>query len=286
MADNSNVTLPSAADSRPAPPWLTVRRGAAPLVLSIPHSGLEIPQQIEQTLRSGWLARCDTDWYVERLYDFATDLDATIVRTGLSRTVIDVNRDPSGRSLYPGQATTELCPTMSFDGDPLYQPGTQPSPEQIAARTGAYFRPYHDALAAELTRLTSLYGQVVLYDCHSIRSRIPRLFAGDLPHLNLGTNSGASCAAKLREQIVRVCAESAFTHVVDGRFKGGYITRHYGRPTEGVHALQMELACRAYLHERPGAVHPHDWPPPYDAEHAQPLRGVLRRILEACLALV
>ena len=252
----------------------------------MPHSGLEIPPEIERTLASAWLARRDTDWHVEQLYDFASELDATLLRTQLSRTVIDVNRDPSGRSLYPGQATTELCPSTTFDGEPLYRPGAGPEPAAVSARTQAFFRPYHDVLTAELERLRQHHACVVLYDCHSIRSRIPRLFAGDLPHLNIGTNAGTSCAPGLREAVARACEAPQFTHIVDGRFKGGYITRHYGRPTEGVQAVQMELACRGYLREEPGPVHPGNWPPAYDAEYARPMRDVLRRVLECCLEFV
>ncbi len=279
---DSPAGTPATAHERPS--WLTIRRGAAPLLLSIPHSGLYIPEEIGRTLASDWIGRCDTDWYVEQLYDFAGELDATVVRTALSRTVIDVNRDPSGRSLYPGQATTELCPTTTFDGEPLYRSGGAPTGAEIARRTRECFDPYHAALAREIERLRGSHARIVLYDCHSIRSRIPRLFSGDLPHLNLGTHSGASCAPELAQAVAAACAASEFTSIVNGRFKGGYITRHYGRPENGVHALQMELACRAYLRELPGPVHPSDWPPPYDPDYAHPLRAVLRRVLEACLA--
>ena len=267
-----------------APAWLSVTRGAAPLVLSIPHSGLDLPPELEPRLVSAWLARRDADFWVDRLYDFARELDATVVRTSLSRTVIDVNRDPSGASLYPGRPTTELCPTTTFDGDALYRAGVEPDAGERTLRRERFFAPYHAALAGELARLRARHGAVVIYDCHSIRSRIPRLFAGDLPHLNLGTNDGASCAAQLAAALGGLCRASSFASVVDGRFKGGYITRHYGRPERGVHAVQMELACRAYLRERPGPVEPSFWPPPYDPELAAPLRAVLRGLLEACLA--
>src|SRR5579863_5143453 len=194
------------------PPWLEVTRGAAPLVVSMPHTGTEIPADLEPRLRSLWLARKDTDWWVERLYDFAPALGATVIRTRMSRTVIDPNRDPSGASLYPGQATTELCPTTTFDGEVLYArelPGT----EEIAARRAAWFDPYHRAIAGEIARLRQRHPLVVLYDCHSIRSQIPRLFAGVLPNLNLGTNSGASCAAELTARLEAVCAVGGFSRV-------------------------------------------------------------------------
>jgi N-formylglutamate deformylase len=268
------------------PEWLLVRRGAAPLLLSMPHSGVEIPEAIERTLHSAWLGRCDTDWWIDRLYGFAEELDATIVRTRLSRTVIDVNRHPSGASLYPGRTTTELCPTTTFDGAALYREDQAPDAQAIAERRRAYFEPYHALLAAEITRLRAAHGALVLYDCHSIRSRVPRLFDGELPHLNLGTFAGASCAPELRSAVHTVCAAGSFSSVLDGRFQGGYITRHYGAPAAGVHALQMELACRGYLREPLGPVTASNWPVSYDASFAQPLQRLLRQLLETCLAFI
>ena len=264
--------------------WLQVTRGAGPLVVSMPHTGTEIPADLEPRLRSLWLARKDTDWWIERLYDFAPGLGATVVRTGMSRTVIDPNRDPTGISLYPGQATTELCPTTTFDGETLYHPGQEPGPEEIEARRAAWFEPYHRALRGEIVRLRSKHPAVVLYDCHSIRSQIPRLFAGVLPNLNLGTHSGASCAPELTARLEALCEPSGFTRVTNGRFKGGYTTRHYGRPGEGVHAVQMELACRGYLREPAGSVvRAADWPCEYDNVLAAPLRSLLERLLAACV---
>ena len=270
----------SAADTTP---WLQVTRGGAPLVVSMPHTGTEIPADLEQRLTSSWLARKDTDWWIERLYDFAPGLGATVIRTRISRTVIDPNRDPSGVSLYPGQATTGLCPTTTFDGEPLYRGLGGPRPEEIAARRTAWFEPYHGSLAGEIARLRERHPAVVLYDCHAIRSQIPRLFAGVLPNLNLGTHSGASCAPQLTARLEAVCDGSDFSRVTNGRFKGGYTTRHYGRPADGVHAVQMELACRGYLREPGGGVTDLDWPCAYDEGVAAPLRAVLQRALAACL---
>lgn len=264
-----------------APPWLTVARGDAPLLLSMPHTGTELGA-IEPRLASPWLARKDADWWIERLYGFAADLGATVVRTRLSRTVIDVNRDPSGASLYPGQATTELCPTTSFDGEPLYRAGEAPDAAQVAQRRRDFFDPYHAALRAEIARLRVGHARVVLYDCHSIRSEIPRLFEGTLPVFNLGTNSGASADARLRADVEAVLAASGRPFAVDGRFKGGWITRAYGRPAQGVHALQMELACRSYLHE-PAAPAPDNWPAPLDPGLADATRRTLGAVLEAVL---
>lgn len=264
------------------PAWLEVRQGDAPLVIGLPHTGVEIPTELEGRLVSPWLARLDTDWWIDRLYAFAGELDATVVRTRLSRTVIDVNRDPSGASLYPGQATTELCPTTSFDGEPLYRDGQEPDDGEIGRRRAELFDPYHAALAAELARLKAAHGVVVLYDAHAIRSRIPRLFEGELPHLNIGTNDGRACAPALREAIAGVCAAGRFSSVVDGRFKGGWTTRSHGAPEQGVHAVQMELACRGYMDE-PAKPTPETWPPPYDPGRAASLKQVLRRVLQACL---
>ena len=264
--------------------WLTVQRGSAPLVVSLPHTGLGIPTEIEDHLVSPWLARKDADWWIERLYDFATELGATTVHTAVSRTVIDVNRDPSGVSLYPGQATTELCPSTSFDGEPLYRTGGAPGADEIERRRQLFFEPYHAALADEVARLRAEHGRVVLYDCHSIRSRVPRLFDGDLPVFNIGTNSGAACAPDLTAKIEAICDASRLTRVTNGRFKGGFITRRYGNSTADVHAVQMELACRGYMRETPGPVEEASWPVPYDEAYAASMRATLRRVLEGALA--
>jgi len=265
--------------------WLEVRRGSAPLVVSFPHTGVELTPELDGRLVSPWLARKDADWWIDRLYDFAAELGATTVRTRISRTVIDVNRDPSGASLYPGQATTELCPTTSFDGEPLYREGQAPGAEEIAERRARWFAPYHDTLQAELLRLRSEHGAVVLYDAHSIRSRIPRLFDGLLPNFNIGTNSGASCSPLLTAAVEAACADPAFTQVTNGRFRGGYTTRHYGQPDRGVHAIQMELACRGYMAEPDGPADPDDWPPAYDPQIAAPLRVRLTQALQASIDL-
>jgi formiminoglutamase len=262
--------------------FIEVTRGSAPLLLSFPHTGTEIPGEIEATLASPWLARKDTDWWIDKLYGFAASLDATTVRTVLSRTVIDVNRDPSGASLYPGQATTGLCPTETFDGEPLYRDGSAPAADQIERRRARYFDPFHAALAAEIARLRGMHPRIVLYDCHSIRSVVPRLFEGELPHMNIGTNSGASCDPDLQGSIEAICAASSFSWVANGRFKGGWITRRYGRPEEGVHAVQMELACRSYMREPPD-VREANWPVPYDPVFSGRLAKSLAAVLEACL---
>jgi formiminoglutamase len=263
--------------------WLAVQTGDAPLVVSFPHTGTELPADLEARLVSPWLARKDTDWWIDKLYHFAGGLGATTVRTAISRTVIDVNRDPSGASLYPGQATTELCPTTTFDGEPLYLTGEAPGATEIGQRRTDYFDPYHAALQAELDRLRAQHGKVVLYEAHSIRARIPRLFDGELPNFNLGTHSGASCDPALTAAVEAACDASPFSRVTNGRFKGGWTTRRYGQPQAGVHAVQMELACRGYMDE-PGAVPtPQTWPSPYDPSRAAPMRAVLTDVLKATL---
>jgi len=258
------------------PSWLTLERGEAPLIVSIPHAGIAIPGDLADAYVSIESAQADADFYVDRLYAFAHDLGATVISTSISRSVIDVNRDPSGASLYPGMTTTELCPTARFNGAPLYREGCAPDAEEVAQRRARYFDPYHAALAAEVARLAALHPRVVLYDAHSILSRVPRLFEGELPQFNVGTFDARSCARTLTEHVVAACAEGS--SVVDGRFKGGWITRHYGAPANGVHAIQMELAMRCYLDEDG------PWPPAWNDARAAPMQVVLRNVLGACLA--
>jgi formiminoglutamase len=265
------------------PDWLSIHRGDAPLIVSFPHTGTDIPDEVEATLVSPWLGRKDADWWIHLLYDFAQDLGATTVRTGISRTVIDVNRDPSGASLYPGQTTTELCPTTTFDGEPLYLLVREPDGAEIARRRDAFFTPYHDALRQQIERLRGRHEKVVLYDAHAIRSVVPRLFDGELPNFNIGTNGGVTCAPALAQAVEAICDSTPFSRVTNGRFKGGWTTRHYGRPGDGVHAIQMELACRGYMDE-PAASGPDSWPPRYKADRAAEMRAALARVLTACLA--
>ena len=270
------------ADRAGFEPWLQVTRGDAPLIVSLPHTGTEIPPEIAARLASPWLGIKDADWWADRLYAFAEGMGATIVRTAISRTVIDVNRDPSGASLYPGQATTELCPTTTFDGEPLYRDGG-PDAAEIDRRRSAYFEPYHAALRAEIDRLRGVHPTVVLYEAHSIRSRVPRLFEGELPQFNLGTNSGASCDAALTAAVEAACDASGRSRVTNGRFKGGWTTRYYGKPATGLHALQMELACRGYMDDPAAPPTEDTWPTPFHADRAEPLRLVLQDVLDACL---
>lgn len=257
--------------------FFTLRRGQAPLILSIPHAGTEIPEEFSGRFVSDWLARKDADWHLPTLYAFAADLDATILAARISRSVIDLNRDPSGVSLYPGQATTGLCPVESFDGEPLYA-GTVPDAADIADRRVRYFNPYHQALQGEIERVHNLHGRVVLYDCHSIRSRIPRLFEGELPQFNIGTNDGKSCTPLLQARVEEICARSGFSHIVNGRFKGGWITRHYADPARHIQTIQMELGCRGYMDE-PAMPSAKNWPTALN--NPAPVQPVLEQILQS-----
>jgi formiminoglutamase len=262
--------------------WLEVHRGDVPLVIAMPHSGSDVPPELADRFVSPWLARKDTDWWIDQVYAFARELGATTVRTRISRSVIDCNRDPSGASLYPGMTTTELCPTSTFEGEALYR-GDPPDTDEIARRTAIWFAPYHAAVAGELQRLKARHGRVVLYDAHSIRSRVSRLFEGELPQFNIGSNSGRACDPALAARISEICAASGRTHVLDGRFKGGWTTRHHGRPAEDVHAIQMELAFRGY-HREPEVMTPDTWPGPYDPSYAAPIVSSLTDIVKACIA--
>ncbi|WP_135211329.1 N-formylglutamate deformylase [Vitreimonas flagellata] len=264
--------------------WLHVHEGHAPLIVAMPHVGAEIPPSIEPRLIDPWRARKDADWWIDQLYAFAVDLGATIIRTTISRTVIDLNRDPSGASLYPGQATTALCPTDTFDGEPLYQPGQEPDAAEIAHRRAAWFDPYHAVLRIQIERLRNTHGRVVLYDAHSIRSHAPRLFDGALPNFNIGTNNGATCAQALSDAVAAACADTTFSSVVNGRFRGGWTTRHYGEPARNVHAIQMELACRGYMDEPAEPFTAANWPTPFDTARAAPMQAALTNVLQACIA--
>ena len=250
--------------------------GSAPLIFSVPHAGTELPSDIAERLTPHAKKLPDTDWHVEQLYDFAPGLGATLIRANVSRYVIDLNRPPQDESLYPGQATTGLCPPIEFDGTPIYKDGTEVPAEEVARRRETYWQPYHDRLAAEIDRVKTRHGHALLFDCHSIASRVPRLFPGTLPDLNLGTVHGTSCDGSLQDKITSIMAKSGFGHVVNGRFVGGYITRQYGKPSENVHAVQMEKGQDCHLMD--------DGSNRLDPAKVAKLKPVLRRIAEAMLA--
>ncbi|MBA4218077.1 MAG: N-formylglutamate deformylase [Proteobacteria bacterium] len=229
-----------------------LEQGRVPLLISLPHVGTELPPELRERLVPRALASEDTDWHLERLYrPLADSLGASLIVPRYSRYVIDLNRPPDDRPLYPGAAGgTGLVPTHFFTSEPLYRDGAEPDAAEIAARREACWRPYHEALAAELERLRAEHGRALLFDGHSIRSELPWLFEGTLPALNLGTADGASCAPAITERLGQVLAgQQRYSHVVNGRFKGGYITRHYGQPAGGIHAVQLEMCQRCYMHE-------------------------------------
>lgn len=253
----------------------TLHRGSAPLFVSLPHDGSTIPPDIAQRLMPSARRAPDTDWHVSRLYDFARAMGASMIVPAHSRYVVDLNRPSDDTSLYPGQNTTGLCPIVQFSGEPVYQAGEEPHRREIAQRVDKYWVPYHAALKAEIARIRAAHGRVVLWEGHSIRAVVPFLFEGRLPDFNLGTSAGASCAPRLQQRLADVlAAHGGYTHVVNGRFKGGHITRHYGRPDEGVDAVQLELAQLNYMDEDTFEYLP---------DRAVRTQAVIRELLQACL---
>lgn len=252
-------------------------RGGSPLIVSIPHVGTALPSQVLPQLTTVARALPDTDWYVDRLYDFALERGATVLAAHFSRYVVDLNRPPDDTALYPGRLSTGLCPLRTFAGEPLYQDATRALRSwELDLRRRQYWRPYHEALAAAIEDVHRRWGYVLLLDAHSIRSRVPRLFSGRLPDINLGTDDGRSCDYALVQPLLEILgSQNRFSFVLNGRFKGGYITRHYGAPARGVHALQIELAQTAYMDE---AAHQ------YEESRAAVLKPLLSELLDAMLA--
>ena len=249
------------------------RQGSSPVILGLPHTGTYVPPAIWERLNGTGRALADTDWHIHRLYDGLLP-EATTVRATFHRYVIDANRDPANVSLYPGQNTTDLVPTTDFDGLPIWNEGQEPGESNLAERTRDFHTPYHDALRAEIRRVQAIYGIAVLYDCHSIRSHIPYLFEGTLPDFNIGTDSGRSCHARIEAAALAVASRAeGYTHALNGRFKGGWTTRHHGRPQEGVHAIQMELAQSTHLESESAPFR-------YDEDKAARLRVHLAEILQ------
>jgi len=247
-----------------------IHQGDSPIVLGLPHTGTYVPEDIKARLNARGQGLDDTDWHIHTLYDGLLP-GATTVRATFHRYVIDANRDPSGQSLYPGQNTTGLVPLTDFDGWDIWD--SPPSEEEIEARRQDWHAPYHAALEAELKRVRDLHGVAILYDCHSIRSHIPFLFEGTLPDFNIGTNLGTTCSARIEAAVQSLCQMAAgYSTVTNGRFKGGWTTRHYGRPAEGLHAIQMELAQSTYLTDEAA-------PWIYDTEKSAQLRGHLKTLL-------
>ena len=257
-------------------PIYTLHRGHTPLLISFPHVGSAFPPALQGRYSERALQAEDTDWFLDRLYSFAAERGATLIVPRYSRYVVDLNRSSDNVPMYPGQNNTELCPTRHFTGDPIYREGQAPGEAEIRQRVATYWQPYHDALRNELDRLQAQHGHAVLFDAHSIKSELPWLFEGTLPHLNLGCVNGSSCAPGLRDAVAAVFAAQAdYSHVVDGRFKGGHITRHYGQPQRGVHAVQLEMCWRAYMDEAP----PYRW----HEQRAAGITPVLHRMVQAML---
>lgn len=254
----------------------TLTSGTAPLLVSFPHAGTEIPDDLAARMTPEALQRADVDWHLPRLYDFVHAMGASTIAARFARHVIDLNRPPEDTSLYPGQDVTGLLPLDTFRKEPLYRPGQAPNAAEAQQRRAIYWQPYHDALRGELDRLHAVHGCVVLWDAHSIASVMPRFFDGKLPDLNLGTADGRACAPALQAAAeAAMSAQAQFTHVSNGRFKGGHITRHYGDPGAGIHALQLEMCQSTYMSE---AV-PFDYRP----ELAARVRPLLQRMLQAVL---
>lgn len=245
--------------------------GSIPLLVSMPHVGTDIPDEVLAAMTPAAVDKQDTDWHLVRLYDFLGEMGASTLSARWSRYVIDLNRPPENTNLYPGQDTTGLCPVDTFHREPLYKEGRAPDEAEVRRRLQAYWKPYHDQLRAELDRLLALHGRVVLWDAHSIASHVPRFFEGKLPDLNFGTADGNSCAPGLTGAVV-ARADGGYTVAVNGRFKGGHITRFYGAPARGVHAIQLEMCQSTYMNE----AAPYDYRADLAAQVRQPLRAMLQ----------
>lgn len=253
----------------------TLRRGALPLLVSMPHSGEQLgPYSERMTAAAQRIA--DTDWHLPMLYDFLTDMGVSVLVANFSRYVVDLNRDPAGTSLYPGQNVTELCPTSTFAEEALYLEGETPDEAEVDQRIETYWQPYHRALMQELNRMKVEHGYALLWDAHSIASRVPRFFEGKLPDFNLGTNDGASSGRGLGEVLLSAAEKAPnYSAVLNGRFKGGYITRRYGKPQYNIHAVQLELSQATYMNE----AYPFD----YDADKAGDVAVPVRTLIETMI---
>ncbi len=261
------------------PPVFSLHQGSLPLLISIPHMGTRIPDDIAATMTPAAARTEDCDWHLERLYAFAKRMGASLLMPSYARYVIDLNRPPDGANLYPGQDTTGLLPVDTFDKEPLYRDGRLPDEAEIARRRAVYWQPYHDALARELAALKEKHGSALLWEAHSIRSHVPRFFDGRLPDFNFGTSGGASAVPGIAEALVAaVERHGGYTAVANGRFKGGYITRHYGQPAQRVHAVQLELTQITYMEER--------MPYAYDDALAAKIEPLLETLVETALARV
>jgi N-formylglutamate deformylase len=251
------------------------RYGSSALIVSMPHSGTFVPHSVGRAMTDTAALRSDTDWHLPRLYDFLEELDATVIAANYSRYVVDVNRPPDGANLYPGRDTPKLCPTDTFAREPLYR-SDEPSAEEITKRVDSVWRPYHRRIESEIERVRAEHGIAILWDAHSIVAVQPRLFDGRLPDFNLGTADGASCDSSLAKSLFEALqGHKDFTSVLNGRFKGGHITRSFGAPSKGVHAVQMEMVEATYMDEAP--------PYAFTPARAERVRTILREQLETAL---
>jgi N-formylglutamate deformylase len=257
-------------------PIYRLRQGRIPLLVSMPHTGVEFPADVEPCMTEAARRRQDTDWHLEALYDWIDELGSSVLIPTYSRYVVDLNRPPDSRPLYPDQENTPVCPIDTFNREPLYEPGLAPTDAEVQQRLKTYWHPYHDALAAELARLRQEHGIALLFDAHSVRSVLPRFFEGRLPHINLGTVHGTSCDPALGEMLLETAMSyKHFNSVLDGRYVGGQITRRHGNPAEGIHAVQLELAQSTYMNE--------EYPYLFDPAKANELRPVLKAMLDGML---
>lgn len=252
------------------------KEGSVPLLVSMPHVGTDVPDEIAARMTPFAQSRQDTDWHLDQLYGFAEAMGASTIAARWSRYVIDLNRPPENTNLYPGMDTTGLCPVDTFHREPLYLDGQQPTQAEVEQRLARYWQPYHRQLNAELERLLAKHGRVVLWDAHSITSVLPRFFEGKLPDLNFGTAEGKSCDPGMQDAVVRVAqAQDQFSVAVNGRFKGGHITRFYGQPSRGIHAIQLEMCQCLYMDE--------DAPFGYRPDRAVQVQDLLRGMTGAAL---
>lgn len=245
----------------------------------MPHVGTDLPEDIACNMTPQALQMADVDWHLTLLYDMSHTYGASVVSANYMRYVIDLNRSPEDTSLYPGQDTTGLCPIDTFNKQPIYKEGKEPDQTEIQRRIEEFWRPYHHKLESELKRIYAIHGIALLWDAHSIASHVPRFFDGKLPDLNFGTADLQSCDASLQEAIAYSLRKSVhsqqYSHVFNGRFKGGYITRHYGVPTLNIHAVQLEISQCIYMEEKsPYMYHPN---------HAKSLKSLLSELLKTCI---
>jgi N-formylglutamate amidohydrolase len=255
--------------------FFSLSEGSSPLIISIPHAGTYIPDDLKKRMTAEALAVPDTDWHIPRLYNFVEKLGATVISANYSRYVIDINRPPDNAAMYPGQTKVSLCPDETFEGQRIYKAGEDPDDKEIGRRLETYWAPYHDELKRLIGNTKKRYGYAILYDAHSIKGVLPRLFEGRLPDMNLGTAKGASCAAGMEQAALQAAQKSRYSSILNGRFIGGYITRYYGDPASNVHAMQMELVRENYMDESDFS---------FQESRARGLREALEPVIQSILA--